>query len=637
MAKIGSIRPSQLITNFGPGSIVNLEHDTVMILGLQFWKENSDRKKYYKIISHPYLSRQLSKSHFKMPISDSDKAAIPCISFPQWGVCQNCRRLQKHSNIPGNEKPGFLCRFCESDLPLFRATFIQICDNGHIQEFPWGRWAHSLKKPNAKGVVCTRTEEEGEKLEYRATHKGTSLSNFVVKCLHCEESRNMVGVTNKEMFKQIGVKKCFGEQPWLGRTDRKKCDKDTFGIQVNSSAVYYSSTVTSLLIPKWIHDVDSVLAKNESHNLHRIEADLKDKKSYEQIIDWHADGMFKEILKKYSKRTIIERLRLRFDSADLDISTESQALEQEFDSFSEIIKRKPVGQDHDLKIDMEPILIKDTTIEQYGINRLMKFHRLISVQVLRGFTRGTPPDPYATERQIENPLSPISSGSKKDSETGDIVPINWLPAIETKGEGIFFQFDEKILQNWEKRPKVKERFRVMVENYAENIDAHNRSKKETVQKKFDAPRYVLLHTFAHLLIREIASHAGYNEASLRERIYSTSEGKMRNGILIYTSSPSSEGSLGGVVRLGEIKVFDELIENTIKRSSICSRDPLCMEMNPVVIRDGGILSDIQISGSSCYSCTLLPETCCQNFNNLLDRWMLRDPEDGFFREQIKRL
>ena len=235
----------------------------------------------------------------------------------------------------------------------------------------------------------------------------------------------------------------------------------------------------------------------------------------------------------------------------------------------------------------------------------------------------------------KHPFRPISSKFQRDSDTGELIPIEWLPAVETKGEGLFFKLDENALQNWEKRPKVIERFNVIINSYADNLDAQNRSEKTSVLKRFSSPRYLLLHTFAHLLIREIAHHAGYHEASLKERIYSTSGRKVRNGIMIYTSSSSSEGSLGGLVRLGDIKVFEEIMENTVKKSQSCSRDPICRETNPVLSKDEGISSGMQLSGSSCYSCTLLPETSCQNFNNLLDRWMLQDPNDGFFRYQLQ--
>lgn len=636
MADIGAIRPSQLITSFGPGSLVNLEHDTVMILGLQFWPRDNNEKKFFKKVSHPYLSRQLEKSHFKMPVSGGG-SAIPCISFPQWGVCQKCHRLQKHPKTT-NSKNGFFCRFCDSDLALFHSTFVQICDNGHIQEFPWERWAHLNEKIGDMGrKQCTKKDDEEPKLEFISTQKAYSLSNYQIQCLHCGASRTMTGATDRKKFKQLGFKDCYKNQPWLNKNDKNPCVEDIYGIQVNSSSVYYPSTVTSILIPNWIHEVDDVLDENEGANNSTIRADRKYGKSYDTIMDYHKDGMFKKILENYTKEDIIKRLELRFDAANLEISTEGEALDQEFDNFSDTDIRTVRGPAHDIKVDIEPISIDSaSSLNEYGITTLKKFHRLVSIQVLRGFTRGFPPDPYATEDQIrkKHPFRPIGSGSQRDYDTGELHPIDWLPAVETKGEGIFFKFDETRLQNWEKRPNVIERFNVIIDSYAENIDAQNRSEKQSVLERFSSPRYLLLHTFAHLLIREIADYAGYPEASLKERIYSTSDKKMRNGIMIYTSSSSSEGSLGGLVRLGNVKSFEEIIESTIKKSNSCSRDPLCGETNPVVAQNEGISSGTQLSGSSCYSCTLLPETSCQNFNNLLDRWMLQDQDDGFFRNYI---
>ena len=635
MVEIGAIRPSQLISSFGPGSLVNLEHDTVMILGLQFWPRNTHEKKYFKKVSHPYLSRQLEKSHFKMPISNERTSAIPCISFPQWAVCQDCNRLQKHAKFTNNPK-GFLCQHCDSKLALYHATFVQICDNGHIHEFPWDSWAHRNKIGETTPIKCTRSENEVAKLEFSSTKQGTNLANYEIKCLDCGAQRNFSGATDSKIFARLGFKECFKQQPWLGKKDPHKCDAPIYGLPVNSSSIYYPSVVSSILIPAWIHEIDDFLDKKDQANFERIRSDRIEGRSYETIFEYYKEGMFKELLKEFSKEEIFERLKLRFEAPNLEVSTEGEALEQEFDNYSELNGRVRKGPDFDPKVDIESIPIASSTLSKYNINKLLKFHRLVAIQVLRGFTRGSPPDPYASEKEIQknNPFRPISSGKQRDLETGELLPIDWLPAVETKGEGLFFKFDENILQEWESRPNVKKRFNVIINSYAENSDAQNRSEKQSILRKFSSPRYLMLHTFAHILIREISYSAGYNEASLKERVYSTSGNKMRNGILIYTSSSSSEGSLGGLVRMGNIKKFEELIENAIKRSNSCSRDPICGETNPVLAKDKGISSGMQLSGSSCYSCTLLPETSCQNFNNLLDRWMLKDSEDGFFKDTI---
>jgi hypothetical protein len=640
MVEIGTIRPTQLVTSFGPGSLVNLEHDCVMILGLQFWPKDTIEKKYFKKIMHPYLAKQLKKNYFKMPNADEEGIGIPCISFPQWGVCPHCNTLQRHSSV-GKTNKGFFCSICKKpELPMFHSRFVQICDNGHIHEFPWDYWAHS-DESSGKNVrkTCTRGKDEYPSFTFTTRKKGTSLSDFVVSCKYCGAENSMGGATDRDKFKRYGLTKCFKNQPWLKTEDKKNCDQQPYGVQTRSSSVYYSASVTALLIPKWLHAVDNLLDKNDGENNMLVRALKNNGLSYDAILDTLKDVAFKKILESYDRETIIQRLELRFNPVDVDVSTEGESLDQEFDDFAKIDKRKIVGVSPDIKVDIDPVDISSSSIGDFHVNTLYQFHRLVSVTVLRGFTRGSPPDPFATESEIErkNPLKFISSKNARDSVTGELNPIDWLPGVETKGEGIFFSFDETVLQEWESRKKVKERFSVLVESYAATMDAQKRSDEVAVLKRFPSPRYILLHTLAHLLIREIADYAGYNESSLKERIYASHGKKMRNGILIHTSSSSSEGSLGGLVRLGDLKYFEEILENAILKSDACSRDPICGDMDPVYAKNEGLSSGSQLTGCSCYSCILLPETSCHNFNNLLDRWMLFDENDGFFRKNLKEL
>ncbi len=121
--------------------------------------------------------------------------------------------------------------------------------------------------------------------------------------------------------------------------------------------------------------------------------------------------------------------------------------------------------------------------------------------------------------------------------------------------------------------------------------------------------------------------SGYNEPSLQERIYW--DNKDRNGILIYTSG-SSEGSLGGLVRLGETDQFGKILKDALNRSLECSRDPICEDSNP--IKDRILSKTHQLSGSSCHSCCIVAETSCMFFNQFLDRWMIKDEDGGFFTD-----
>lgn len=187
---------------------------------------------------------------------------------------------------------------------------------------------------------------------------------------------------------------------------------------------------------------------------------------------------------------------------------------------------------------------------------------------------------------------------------------DWCPATINKGEGIFFSLDEGKLGEWAKSPPVISRCRVL-----ESCEPDGEREAEV------DPAYAMLHTLAHALIRELAAVAGYSEASIRERIYG-------GGVLLYTASAQSEGGLGGLARQGEQGRFGRLMRGALLRSASCSRDPLCADNDPVMLRDRGARA--MRNGSACYACTLLPETSCEARNELLDRKLLADEKVGFF-------
>jgi hypothetical protein len=124
-----------------------------------------------------------------------------------------------------------------------------------------------------------------------------------------------------------------------------------------------------------------------------------------------------------------------------------------------------------------------------------------------------------------------------------------------------------------------------------------------------------MHTFAHLLIKRLCYNCGYGSSSLRERIYFSSDPETEmNGIMIYTSSGDSEGSLGGLVRQGKEKYLAKLIKDSIADAEWCSADPVCSEVG----QNAGQGPDA-VNGSACHNCCLVPETSCEEFNTILDR------------------
>ncbi|MFD8197664.1 Zn-binding domain-containing protein [Streptomyces wuyuanensis] len=126
-----------------------------------------------------------------------------------------------------------------------------------------------------------------------------------------------------------------------------------------------------------------------------------------------------------------------------------------------------------------------------------------------------------------------------------------------------------------------------------------------------SPRFILLHTLAHLLINQLTYECGYSSASLRERLYVSPGPDGIAGRLIYTAAGDSEGTLGGLVRMGEPGRLEGVLENALARAAWCSSDPVC------------IGSKGQGPGScnlaACHGCALLPETAWEECYRFLVR------------------
>ena len=235
------------------------------------------------------------------------------------------------------------------------------------------------------------------------------------------------------------------------------------------------------------------------------------------------------------------------------------------------------------------------------VKRVVLVKKTRVVSAITGFTRI---DAYDSEKNVK-----VSSMSKEK--------LSWLPVVENRGEGIFFSFNNESLNDWQKRENVKHRF-------DEIMTIQNTVKTEPDNYKHN-PKYVFLHTFSHIIMKSLAKLAGYSTASFTERIYCSDD---MAGIFIYTSSSSSDGALGGLVELGRKNQnrIGAVLEDAIYESRSCSCDPLCS------MQESGKTQ--QFIGASCHACALLPETCCENMNSLLDREMidrtLRD-DTGFIK------
>lgn len=183
--------------------------------------------------------------------------------------------------------------------------------------------------------------------------------------------------------------------------------------------------------------------------------------------------------------------------------------------------------------------------------------------------------------------------------------INWYPAKKLFGEGIFIEFNSEVLEAWENHSEVKERFHKV----------SNRTSNFYLSEKFDSPSKIMLHTFSHALLRELANLAGYPLVALKEKLYFVEE---KYGVLIYVTDSDKDGTFGGLVRLAKEEEFKRILERAINNIDWCSSDPVCSEIG--VEYGQGINNS---NGAACHNCSYVPSTTCSFRNCFLDREFLK--------------
>ena len=244
------------------------------------------------------------------------------------------------------------------------------------------------------------------------------------------------------------------------------------------------------------------------------------------------------------------------------------------------------------------------------LDKVVLVHRLREVVSLLGFTRFESSNP---DRDGELDLEVIRA-SLADS-------ITWLPAVENRGEGLFLSFKPENIQAWMATPGVRSRGEKLDAGWKTWANEHN---LDSV-RWFPGLPYVMLHSLSHMLMTAIALDCGYPASSLRERVYA---GDQRYGILIYTGSADSEGTLGGLVQAGR-RLTQHLLRS-YKENLLCSNDPICAEHDP-----SSTLEERPLHGAACHGCLLTSETSCEQRNDFLDRALVvptvGTPDAAFFQ------
>jgi hypothetical protein len=596
--RVGELRPSQLLWAYGCGSLVDLPQVSVVVMGLNFWDPTSclpvgeDRLLgAVRRVLGPQVARLLGPPIRPggdgpyNPFTQEARIGVPVSPFPRWLRCPLCGRMgevgsglfELKAEPYRPDRTRFVHANCDkakgSPPTAVPARFLVACRGGHLDDFPWHYFVHGGPS-DCPGPL--KFFEQGASLQ---------TENLWVRCERCDASRSLVDAFG-DRGQQL-LPKCRGRHPHLGRADAG-CEERLRPVLLGASNSWFPVTLTVLAIP------------TKGDKLAQLLADKSD--LFSDVGNEAELGLALKVLGKSGMLGSLEEYEADEIWAALQAMRGGGGGEEEppdlkkpeWDAFTSpnppqnwpdfMVTRIAAPKGLEAKFDFTVVA-----------------ERLREVNALIGFTRVEPPE-EAKEGGGPPPRAPLANGKPE-----------WIPATEVRGEGIFLRFNSQRLAEWLLRPGVKAREAALLQGHKAFRAARKLSPPED---NFPGITYVLLHTFAHVLIRELALECGYSAASVRERIYASGFGQDPDmaGVLVYTAAPDSDGTLGGLAQLGQPDRLGELIAQALARARICASDPLCAEHVPD--------HDRSLHGAACHACSFVAETSCEIGNRYLDRSLL---------------
>ena len=586
----GQIRQSQMITTFGPGALVDLPHHAAIVAGLDSWRWGGDDRR--RQIQEPRLLAKIEDSLgltglklYEPPADDPDPSAPPsgvtAYEFPEWFAVQmqlkgpqgqRARPLVHRQTLVGRNKYEAADR---KKYPVVPVRFVQACINGHISDVDWYGFVHGHGDPCRRGLYL---DEKGT---------GGDLSEIDVRC-DCGKSRSLILLFERGAN---ALGRCQGKRPWLGENSKEACRDSDGNAAYNrllirsASNAYFPQILSVISIPDENEKLQAAAGKIWEDFLQYVDAP-------EDLTRERKKARVNAALEGYSDEIVwSEILRRRGGAAEGEEKKKIKAAEIE----TLLSSAEEIGEDK-LEGDFHARALGRPATESglwKKIDRVVLVHRLREVIAQIGFTRFEP-----AMNDIDGELSlGVRAASLADE-------VKWLPAVENRGEGVFLSFKKDVVSAWRQRPEVQKREIELFEGFKLWSQRH-----PGTTAQFPGVTYLMLHSLSHLLITTVALECGYSSSAIRERVYPSDAGY---GILLYTGTPDSEGTLGGLVHVG--RRIEEHLRNAIELGRLCSNDPVCAQHSAK-----HALEEQYLLGAACHGCLLIAETSCERFNQYLDR------------------
>lgn len=597
----GQIRQSQLITSFGPGSMVDLPNHSVLIGGLDYWTPGGEE------IVEPRLVEKL-KQLFDPPLKvlklvgpppDNEDPTAPqtgvtAWQFPEWFITQDIDRDASHGMVRArmlvHRKRLTKGKFIGDDKKkrsVVPVRFVRACRNGHIGDIDWYSFVHGGP------TECRR--------QLWIEERGTSgdLAEVYVRC-ECGNAERSMALAIESPDTML---RCDGKRPWLGPYANEKCGEPNRLLIRTASNAYFSQVMSVISLP---------------------DRNVELREAVEQV--WDFIGEVEDIGDLRYERKKAKVHSVLGDHSDADVFAEIKAIRGQSVGQVKTIKQAEmetlIASKDELGDDKPDGTFFARTLPKAiwdrpwmaPVERIVLVHRLREVMAQVGFTRFE-----AVSPDIDGELE---MGVRRASLAREIT---WLPAVENRGEGVFIQFKKEAVENWATRPEVIKQGMRLYQGYEAWTAERTGATKKFVEEGGLLP-YVLFHSFSHMLITAVSLECGYPASSIRERIYTIPD--VGYGVLIYTGTSDAEGTLGGLVQVG--RRIHEHILDALRMGELCSNDPVCAQHEPSNQHERRFLH-----GAACHGCLLISETSCEQHNEFLDRALVVSTVDNLGVEFFK--
>jgi len=612
-----------LFSHSAPGSVWQKQGISYMTMGVNRWFHGTNnralRRKNETVdpgltYDTDHVTNMLGDSRFKLRFlpKEAEHGEVTFAKFPakygyrcsEYGHIEDWLEPDENNNMICTRELNNGSKCGSISHPT---RWISACKNGHISHFDYWGWVHHKNYGS-----CNR--ESKLDLIYLEGSDHT-LKSWLVKCTSCGATRTMENVPTTP---EDQGPSCRGYMYWLDDSD-EKCELKMSHTTVGKTNVTYLDGGSIMLIPLGVSW--SLYERSNAIKILCSKQSIADKDYWNTTVNVYKKDLIEilefpfkvndEINKEYLYRRCKEYCEIH-DSENL------------INSISTVRKRERAGIldcNPDENIDPEsfscrPVNDIETSqkwleMPDWPIHKVSRLDKFEALQYIKGLNRlvaagneGCGTTQPIDNETIQNTTYGIARMHNGEGLYFEINPL-WLEATSSKRESNLSSPHSKMIYS-ELNGNIKDQLSTLkCPSFEDNNLVNSESQSGN--------HLTIVHTLSHLLIREICSLSGYSLGSISERLY-LEEGDdgsvISAGILIYTSGPSSDGTLGGLVRQGTPKLMENLIRRAISSIKTCSNDPVCHRHTP---------SPSERNGAACHSCLYLPETSCELNNLYLDR------------------